>query len=112
MSICSACSEAKQFYSSGTDLFIRSEALKENVGLASFSLSLSHFQSSVIRTVLFCFNCKLMSHFHFWHCGELFSPGKNWQLAKVQLKTGEKLCENSGAGLNVVNFSHHYPAGK
>lgn len=35
MSICSASSDAKQSYSSGTDLFIWSEALKQNVVLAS-----------------------------------------------------------------------------
>lgn len=65
-----------------------------------------------MKTILFCFNCNLQLHFHFWQCGKLFSPGKYWQFTKADVKTEWKLCENSGAALNVINFSHHHPVGK
>lgn len=70
------------------------------------------FQSSVMKTILLCFTCKLQFRFHFWHCGKLFPPGKYWQFRKAHVKPGWKVWENSGAALNVMKFSHYHPAGK
>lgn len=55
MSICSASSDAKQSYSSGTDLFIWREALKQNVGLASICFLFLIFFSNPVSWKPFCF---------------------------------------------------------
>lgn len=55
MSICSASSDAKQSYSSGTDLFIWSEALKQNVVLASIWFLFFFFFFNPVSWKPFCF---------------------------------------------------------